>query len=186
VRKRHSAGSDAATKAIPHNQIETGAELFDERHQRQEVITVIGIAHDNELASSRLDASRESGSVASDRNANEPSPELLNEFGRAVGAAIIGDDNFTYNLMSTKELLGLPDTDSNRPYLVEAWHENGELYLHDNDATQRPRAALNFPAASFVFISGSADQITVRTVREPAQLIQTNDCGPHQGIPGTA
>jgi hypothetical protein len=50
----HGGGLDAASKAITDHQIVAVTQLVDELHQIGEIITVIGVAHNNEAATCRI------------------------------------------------------------------------------------------------------------------------------------
>ena len=56
MKRFHRAGLDPAGETISHDQIESFAEFIDEGPQVRKIITVIRIAHDDELAARGCDA----------------------------------------------------------------------------------------------------------------------------------
>src|SRR5881394_790911 len=61
---RHRARLDSTEKTVPHNQIVAFPQFCDERSERTEIITVIGIAHDYVLAARRGNAAHQSIAVS--------------------------------------------------------------------------------------------------------------------------
>ena len=56
MQRRHGAGRDATFESVAHDKVATVAQLFDERHERGEIVAVIGIPHDDEPPARRRDA----------------------------------------------------------------------------------------------------------------------------------
>jgi hypothetical protein len=50
VQRRHRVRLDAAAEAVPHDEVIALAQLLDERVKRGEVVAVIRVTHDDELA----------------------------------------------------------------------------------------------------------------------------------------
>jgi hypothetical protein len=56
---------------------------------------------------------------------HDTGPQPAGDFLGAVGATVVGDQDFTAYLVFLQSLHGFSDTDFQRFSLVEAWHENG-------------------------------------------------------------
>jgi len=63
VQEWHRTGGDAAGEPVTEHKVVAVAQTRDERVEIREVVAVVGVAHDHELATSRLDAGHESAAV---------------------------------------------------------------------------------------------------------------------------
>src|SRR5689334_16070344 len=91
----HRAIFDAAPKAISHHQFCAVPKLFDEAWNVAEVIAIVGIAHDNEPAACSGNSTHQSAAIASFTDGNDPRPEIFGDFNGSIGAAVVGNDDFT-------------------------------------------------------------------------------------------
>src|ERR1051326_9366998 len=71
VQRRHRRWFDAARKAISHDQLVTGTEFVEKRPEVREVVTVVGVTHDDVLAARRLDPAAQGAAVAFFRDVND-------------------------------------------------------------------------------------------------------------------
>ena len=95
VRRRHGSGFDTALEAISHYQIVAGAQFFNEGKQVGKVVTVVGVTHDDILASGRSYATHQRIPIAFGGNLNYTRAQILGQCLGAIGAAVIGNDNLT-------------------------------------------------------------------------------------------
>ena len=84
VRHRHRAGLNAAGEAISHHELRSRAPLLHKLWDLGEVITVIRIAHDDELAASFIDSVSERVPVSPDSGVNDPGSALARDFDGTV------------------------------------------------------------------------------------------------------
>ena len=127
VRPHHRACLDASGEAVAHHQVVAFAQLGDERSNGQEVVAVVGVTHDHELASRRLDAADQGAAVALARHVDDTHPQLPGHRQRAVGAAVVGDDDLRRQAVFLDCLLRLADADGQRLGLVEARHDDRDF-----------------------------------------------------------
>src|SRR5262249_26723333 len=98
----HSARPyDTATgrKPAPLDDVESFAEFLDELRNLQEIITVIGIAHDDELSPRGRDATHESTAIPSPSYIDNAGSKLLGDRLTSIGASVIGNDDFSVYLL---------------------------------------------------------------------------------------
>ena len=76
------------------DQVITFAQLFEEARNLLEVITAVGIAHDDEAAAGGGDAAHQGAAITARRNIDYSRTESRRDVERTVGAAVVGDDNF--------------------------------------------------------------------------------------------
>ena len=127
MQRRHGAGRDAAFESVAHDEVATVTQLFDERHERGEVVAVIGIPHDDEPPARRRDPSHERASVALGLDRHDARPPGLGDGLRAVGAAVVGDDDLAGDTVVGEAGAGFLDADGERLGLVEARHHHAEF-----------------------------------------------------------
>ena len=68
------------------------------------------------------------GPVATLRHLHHPCPERLRQRLRAVGAAIVGDDDFRLDARARNPGVRFAYAGAQGLGLVQAWHENGQLH----------------------------------------------------------
>ena len=129
VQKRHGAGRDAAPEAVSHDEVVSVAKLLDEGHQGREVVAVVRVAHDDELAGCRLDAAHEGAPVAFLLHVDDTRPESFRDLDRAVRAAVVGDDDLAFEIVLAERSSRLRDTRLEGLRFVETGHYDRELEL---------------------------------------------------------
>ena len=95
---RHGAWGDfsaAGGEAAALDKIETLSDFAGEFWNFTEVVAVVGIAHENVLATGGGDATHESGSVTFGRNGDDSSSKFFCDLLGAICAAVISDDDFS-------------------------------------------------------------------------------------------
>jgi hypothetical protein len=127
MQERHGAGRDAAGEAIAHDEVAAAPQLRQERIEAGEIIAVVGVADDDEPPACRRDAGAERGAIAALRHRDDAGAAGQGIFDRAVGRAVVGDQDLAGDA-GTGEVVGrLADTGGDRFGLVEARHQDGEF-----------------------------------------------------------
>lgn len=98
------------------------SKLLDETGNQSEVVTIVGVAHDDELAFGRGDAAHQSGSVAALLDRNDTRAYGLGQGLRAIGAAVIGNDYFAGNSAAPQGSESLFNANFERLGLVQTRH----------------------------------------------------------------
>src|SRR5438094_2426213 len=110
MRKTHGARDDpaaASRQTTPLNQIESLPEFGDKIRDFEEVITVVRVAHDDERSASSRNPGCQSVSVTLRRHLHHMCVQLLGEIDGFIGAAVVGDYNFSPNIMLFESFLRL-------------------------------------------------------------------------------
>jgi len=123
----HRAGFDTTIESVAHDQVKALAQLVDERTDRGEVVAVIRVAHDHVAASRRVDATDQGAAVAPSRDVDHARAKLLGDHPRAVGAAVVGDDDLRRKAVPGDRLLRFADAGRDRFHLVETRHDDRKL-----------------------------------------------------------
>ena len=79
VQRRHRIRLDAPAEAVPHDELVAFAQLLHKGIQRGEVVAVIRIAHDDELAARALDAAQKCGAIAAGGYGDDARPTTLGQ-----------------------------------------------------------------------------------------------------------
>ena len=98
VLPRHGAGDDFSATCwhtAAHDEVCARAEFLDEGFDLGKVVAEIGVTHDEEFTLGRFHAVAEGVAVAFFGNIDNPCAELACYCLGSVGAAIIGDEDFT-------------------------------------------------------------------------------------------
>ena len=174
MQRRHRSGFDAAFEAIAHDQIRAVAQFFQERLQRIEVVTIVGIAHDNVSPARGGNSGYQGGAVAAGRHIDNPCSELAGNALGAVGAAVVGDDHLAGDAFALKECQPLFDAGGNGFGFIQARHHDRELELifdrmrHLFERTFVSQSHSVVPRSGLQSASGS---IMSRAAGVPPQLI---------------
>ena len=134
MKSRHCSGFDATSKPVSHNEVGSAPKRLDERPEIGEVVTVVGIAHDDELALGIGDASSESSAITTNRNIDDTRAFGTGNVLRTVCTAVVGDHNLAVDTQTCDRGLGFTDTHRKRFCLVEAWENDSEF--HEPDTTR--------------------------------------------------
>ena len=127
---RHGAGDDFAAAcghAAAHDEIGTGAEFFDERLDLAEIVTAVGVAHDEIFSPGGFHPVAQGVAVAFFGNIDNPGTKLAGDVLRAVGAAIVRDENFAIHARCDQSALSRGDAIGKRLGLVEAGHDDRDF-----------------------------------------------------------
>src|SRR5919106_6152982 len=93
VQKRHGTGLDPALETVSHNQVVPLTQLCHKARNVKEVVAIVGISHDHVPATSRSNATDQRIPVPSRGDLHKPRPLSERNSLRAVGAAVIGNDD---------------------------------------------------------------------------------------------
>src|SRR5439155_26407855 len=107
VGHRHGARLNVTREAISHHELGTRAPLLNKLWNLGEVITVVRITHDDELAPSFIDSLSERIPVSPDSGMNHPGSALTRDFDGTVRCSVIGDNYFPANSVLAKSRKGL-------------------------------------------------------------------------------
>src|SRR5262249_28738562 len=108
-----------------------GAEPLQEGGEGGEVVTVVAVAHHHVAAACRFDSRAEGRTVAALGHGDDAGAELLGDGLRAVGAAVVGDDDLTGDAVPLDEAARLADAARQGADLVEAGHHDREFEVHE-------------------------------------------------------
>src|SRR5207247_6350603 len=93
-----------------------------------EVVAVVGVTHDHEAATRRLDTADQGAAVTLPRDLDHPHPELLGDDLGAIGAAVVGDDDLRGKAVLLDRALCFLDASRQRLHLVQAGHDDRKLH----------------------------------------------------------
>ncbi len=109
VAPRHRARLDAATEAIAHHDVVAFAPFGHELRDGREIVTIVGVTHDDEAPARRGDARAQGVAITARAHANHSRAALFGDFERAVGRAVVGNDDFAANPRSLERFTRLID-----------------------------------------------------------------------------
>jgi hypothetical protein len=124
---RHRARQDSPAEPVAHHEVESFAKFGEERVHLGEIVSVVGIAHQNKSPVRRRDASLQGAPIPPRLNWNHSRPEGRGDLLRTIRAPIIGDNHFATDSMALHGVDRLLDANANRRLLVQARHHHGEL-----------------------------------------------------------
>ena len=104
------------------------AELLDELRHLQEVVAVVGIAHDDELAPRGGDAAYECVAVAPGGHLDDARPHAPCNVLRAIRASVVRHDDLAGGAAGAQRHVRLVDAYGQRVRLVEAGHHDRHLH----------------------------------------------------------
>src|SRR4029450_1834349 len=96
MEKRHGArhhGPAAGRESAALDEIVSFAELLEEPADLEEVVGVVGVAHDHIPAARRGDTPDQRVAIAFGRHADDPDAGVPGALARPVGRAVVGDDD---------------------------------------------------------------------------------------------
>ena len=120
-------GSMPPAKRLPMTRSAPAAQRVDERAEVVEGVAVVGVGHDHEAPLGRGDARAERGAVAPFGHRDDPGPERFRDRLRAVGAAVVGDDDLAVDAQRLHRGPGLRDARGEGLGLVEAGQDDRKL-----------------------------------------------------------
>ncbi len=123
----HRARADAASEPVAHCQGSAIAQGCDEAAQVREIVAVVRIAHDHEAPASGRDACAQGRAVALDRHVDDARARVTRDRLRAVGRAVVGNENLAGNARLRDEAARLVDAGWQRAILIEAGHQDRQL-----------------------------------------------------------
>ena len=130
VHRRHRPRHDLPHEAVAHAEVVAFLELRHHRHALAEVIRGVAVAHHDEATAGLLDPVDERGPVAPLRAEGHPAAPRLGILAAAIGAAVVGDEDFRQKTAGGEfrnRLLGRVDAGRQREPLVETRHQDGHV-----------------------------------------------------------
>src|SRR5262249_37626391 len=109
------------------HQVVTLAQLLNERAQLREVVTVVGVTHDDVPRPGGVDPGTEGAAVPLHLDMDDAGPQPTRDLRRSVRAAIVRDDDLALDPALAQEVLRLPDARGQALGLVQAGHDDREL-----------------------------------------------------------
>src|SRR5579859_247554 len=110
----HRARLDAAEEPVAHHKFVALPELLDEAAQIREVVAVVGVTHDDVTPARRGDSRQQRAAIAARSHSDNTRAVLLGDIPRAVGAAIVGNHDFTHDPGADQERTSLCDARGKR------------------------------------------------------------------------
>ena len=126
VERRHGSGLDGAGETVAHDEVVAFVELWKEAGEVFEVVAGVGVGHEDVFAVGGLDAGDKGGAVAADGHVDDAGAFVGGDFLGAVGAAVVGDDDFAGDVVVAESGDGLANAESERLCLIKAGHKNGD------------------------------------------------------------
>ncbi len=114
-----------AAEAVAHDEVVAFFEFGEEAGQMVEVVAGIGVGHEDVLAVGGFDAGHEGCAVAANRDGNDAGAFVGGDLLRAVGAAVVGDDDLAGDVVVAECSDGLPNAEGECLCFVEAGHKDG-------------------------------------------------------------
>ncbi len=127
VQGGHGARPYSALEAIAHHQVVSLAQLLHEGVEFAEVVTVVAVAHDDIGAAGGADARHQGAAIALCRHVDHRGAMLPGDRPRAIGAAVVGNDDFAVDAAAREIVARLLDAARQRLRLVEAGHQDGQF-----------------------------------------------------------
>ena len=115
-------------KPATHDEFEAFLEFFDETVRLGKIVAVVGIAHDDPFAERGTDAATQRAAVAFFLHWHYARAEFPGDGRRAVGAAIVGNDDFAPDAGALDSEPRHFDAARERFRLVQAGHKNRQFH----------------------------------------------------------
>src|SRR6202521_2628336 len=122
MQRWHGLTGNSAFKAVSHYQVESFSQLLKEPRDVREVIAIIGITHQYVLSPRRRDSGDQSAAIPPLVNIDQPSAQTLGDLAGIIRAAIVGNNDFSHDVMRSQCTLSFLDAGFQRLRLVETWH----------------------------------------------------------------
>ena len=125
VEEGHGSGLDSAAKAIADNEIGARVEGGEKARQVAEVVTVVGVGHEDVFSVGCFESGEQGGPVASNGDVDDACAFVGRDGEGAVGASVVGDDDFAGDAGCRDGGKSLADADGEGFSLVQAGHHDG-------------------------------------------------------------
>ena len=124
VQERHRVAGDPALKPVAHDEIAALAQARDEGLEVSEIVTPVGVAHDDVRAMGGANAFQQCRAIAARLDAHDPRSAGQRNPDRPVGAAVVGNHDLGRQTMAADRLLCLDDAAFECFRLVETRHDD--------------------------------------------------------------
>ena len=129
MKRRHRAGLDLAEEPRTHDQIVALTHLLDEPRALLEVVREVGVAHDHDLASGGLEAGHQGAAVSALGHRDDACSTAFRDLLRAVIAAVVGNDHFSFVPVVRDALLRRENTPLERLCFVQTRKDETHVQL---------------------------------------------------------
>ena len=146
VQFRHRPRLDFAAEPIAQTEVRPAAELLDEAANVREVVGIVGVAHDDELAAGLVEAAPQGVAVTFEMVRDDPRPRRLGDLDAVVGRAVIDDHHFAFDAQIVDRANRFLHADADGFLFVQAGHHHGQFH--------RPRHQAGALYAGGVFSGG--------------------------------
>jgi hypothetical protein len=124
VQSWHRVRCDSTPETVSYDQIVTLAKFFNKGKQGRKIVTLVRVSHDHIFSVRRVDSCRQSRAIATGRRAYSSSVQVISDLDGAIGAAIIGHNNFSGDAVLLQKKLRLLNASCQGASLVKAGHDN--------------------------------------------------------------
>ncbi len=127
MEQRHGAVLDLPPEPSADDESRTLARLVDEPQQHGEIVGLIPVAHQHELATRLKEAPLQGGAIAFYRAPDDARTRCLCDAHARVGAAVVGDDHLAGDSCLFQGAQRLLDAGGDRLLFIEAGNDDGQL-----------------------------------------------------------
>ena len=127
VEKRHGVAVDRSLEAGAHDQVVALLEPVDERAELLQRVGLVGVSHDDVLASRLLEPGQIRAAVAAAMLGDDPRSVLGGGLGRAIDGAVVHDQDLSRATRTADPLERLVDDVPDGLFLVQAGDDDGDL-----------------------------------------------------------
>jgi hypothetical protein len=127
MQRRHRALLNASAEAVAHDEVRAPAQLLHEARDVAKIVAVVGIPHNDELAARSCDSAHQGVAVSLGLDADNAGSELLGDFDRTVGAAVVGHNDLARDVGIRNRKLRLANAGGQRLFLIQTRHYYGQL-----------------------------------------------------------
>jgi len=120
-------GPSSGRQAAAHHQLVTLPKLFHERLHVGKIVAVIRIPHQDPFAGGGLDSSAQGIAITLLSHRDDSRALFDGDLLRAVRAAVVGDDDFSFYSRVLESLAGFTNAGCERFRLVQARHDDRKL-----------------------------------------------------------
>ena len=134
----HGAGFDRAGKAVAHDKVVAGLELWQKTGQMLEVVACVRVGHQDIFAARRLDAGHQRRAIASDRHVESPGLQGLRAMACEPSVEPLSATSTSpFHVVRGKRGHSLIDAEGNCLRLIEAGHQDRQRQVvHWLDGTK--------------------------------------------------
>lgn len=151
MRPGHRAAFDLATacgQPTSLHEFVSLAKALNEPGDFAEIVAIVRVSHNDVNAGGRADAGHQGTAISLCGNVDDPGAQPSRDEIGAVGAAVIGDHNFSVNLSTGESGQRFLHTNANRIRLVQTRNNDGDFNDLDTSVEWRNDVKMVAAAAS--------------------------------------